>query len=302
MKNLEQSDIDQIIYLYVEEKYSISKLKKIFHKQFDDIKQILIDNGIKTRSQRESRKTYEYNESYFSLIDTEEKAYWLGFVYADGFITKKTNGSPVFGLTLGEIEPLEKLNKCMNSNKAIGKYLHTTSYSAGRSYEYKLAFCSPQLVADLEKWGVVENKTFKLKFPNFLDEKLIPHFVRGYFDGDGSVFLHIVKSKDKNKEYLSLGTQFCGTYSFLTELAKYIDAETCIFRDNRKDTDCWRIQFQSNLKSLKLYHYMYKNCGDLCLSRKREKFEDFIKERGSTTTIGNPTRKYEYKNLCYLED
>lgn len=300
MRKLEQNEIDQILHLYCKEKYSISKLKTLFKLQFGDIKKILVDNGVTTRSQRESRKTYVYNEDYFSEIDTKDKAYWLGFIYADGFITKKTNGSPVFGMTLGEIEPLEKLNKYMSSNKPIGEYKKTGSYS-DKSIEYKLAFCSPKLVSDLEKWGVVENKTFKLKFPEFLDLNLISHFIRGYFDGDGSVYLHIQKTKDK--EYIFLGSQFSGIRTFLTDLSKYINAESCVYKDNRKQTDCWNIRLNSNIRSLNLYHYLYKDCGDLFLSRKREKFENFIKERGSTTTISNPIYgDSEYLNLCYLED
>jgi hypothetical protein len=59
----------------------------------------------------------------------------------------------------------------------------------------------------------------------------------------------------------------------------------------------------SNIRCLKLYHYMYHNSGDMYLSRKRRKFEDFIIDRGSTTTIVNPIyNNAEYKDLCYLED
>lgn len=47
---------------------------------------------------------------------------------------------------------------------------------------------------------------------------------------------------------------------------------------------------------------MYKDCDDLYLSRKKEKFENFIKDKGSTTIITNPTNNKEYLNLCYLED
>ena len=80
--------------------------------------------------------------------------------------------------------------------------------------------------------------------------------------------------------------------------------EKCLYQDKRKETDCWRIQLNSNLRSLRLYHYMYKDCPDeIYLSRKREKFENFIKERGSETTIANPIYSdAEYKDLCYLED
>lgn len=58
----------------------------------------------------------------------------------------------------------------------------------------------------------------------------------------------------------------------------------------------------SNIRSLELYHYMYKDCDDLYLSRKKEKFENFIKDKGSTTIITNPTSSKEYIDLCYLED
>lgn len=300
MRQLSNEEIRKMKYLYTCERVSISKLRKVFKLQFDDIKKVLLENDVYVRTQRESRLTYQYDENYFSEIDTPDKAYWLGFIYADGFITKRANGSPVFGLTLADKEPLEKLNECLWSNKPIGKYKKTNSYS-DKSTEYKLAFCSSKMVSNLEKWGCVENKTFKLKFPTFLSNELIPHFIRGYFDGDGSVFLHIQKVKDK--EYAMLGSQFCGIKSFLIDLAKYIDAESCIYKDKRKETDCWRIQLESNIRSLKLYHYMYHNSGNMFLTRKRKKFEDFIKDRGSTTTISNPTYSdTEYKKLCYLED
>ena len=305
MRKLTEQEIKDIVRLYTEEKMSISKLRPIFKLQFEDIKQVLIDNGIQPRSHRDSRKIYNYDESYFSRIDTPDKAYWLGFIYADGFITKHTNGSPVFGITLAESEPLEKIKKAMKSNKPIGMYKKTNSYSS-KSIEYKLAFCSKQLVEDLEKWGCVENKTFKLKFPDFLDENLIPHFIRGYFDGDGSVYLHTQKTN--GKEYIMLGSQFTGIKSFLEEMVKHFnflhDNEKCLYQDTRKETDCWNIQLNSNLRTLKLYHYMYKDCPEnICLSRKRKKFEDFIKDRGSTTIITNPIYgDAEYKNLCYLED
>lgn len=284
---------------------SISKLRPMFKLQHEDIKQVLINNGIQPRSHRDSRKTYDYDESYFSTIDTPDKAYWLGFVYADGFITKHANGSPVFGITLAEDEPLEKIKKAMKSNKRIGVYKKTNGYS-DKSIEYKLAFCSNQLVSDLEKWGCVENKTFKLKFPDFLNEDLIPHFIRGYFDGDGSVYLHAQKTN--NKEYQILGAQFAGIYDFLNEMIKHFnflnEDEKCLYQDTRKETDCWRIQLNSNIRALKLYHYMYKDCpNDICLSRKRNKFEEFIKERGSTTIIANPIYgDAEYIKLCYIED
>lgn len=300
MRNLEEKEIKDIIYLYSCKRVSLNKIRKMFKLQFEDVKNILLNNNIEIRNHRESRLTYNYNENYFSVINTPEKAYWLGFIYADGFITKRANGNPVFGITLAEIEPLEKLNECLNSNKPIYKYEKTSGYKSN-SIEYKLAFTSKKLVEDLEKWGCVENKTFKLVFPKFLDSNLIPHFIRGYFDGDGSAYYHVQKTKIK--EYTILSVQFCGIESFLKDLATHIGVESCIYKDNRKNTNCYKIQLSSNIRSLKLYHYMYKNSNGLFLTRKKEKFEKFIKDRGSTTTISNPTyENVEYKKLCFIED
>lgn len=298
MRQLSLEEKSEIIKSY-QEGVAANILKKRFKLQFQDIKAILIEHGITPKTQRESRKSYKYNESYFEIIDTPEKAYWLGFIYADGFITRKTNGSAVFGLTLAEEEPLIKLNQCLESDKPIGKYKKVNGYNPN-SVEYKLAFCSDKMVSDLEKHGCVERKTFKLKFPN-LDSGLISHFIRGYFDGDGSVFLHIQKAN--NTEYIMLGVTICGIKSFLDDLSKHIGFENYIYKDKRKETDCYSIKLASNIGCLKLYHYLYSNANNMYLTRKKNKFDNFIKDRGSTTTISNPIYgDAEYKKLCYIED
>ena len=88
MRQLSSEEIQEIISLY-QEGVSSSKLQKQFRLQYHDIKEILLAHGIQVRTHRESRIKYKRNENYFSYIDTPEKAYWLGFIYADGFITKK---------------------------------------------------------------------------------------------------------------------------------------------------------------------------------------------------------------------
>ena len=234
------------------------------------------------------------NENYFQKLDSKDKAYFLGFIYADGFITKRSQGQSILGLTLAEIEPIDKFKKYIQTDKKVGYYKKTNSYS-DKSYEYKLALISDKLVADIEKLGVTERKTLTLTFPD-LREDLIPHFIRGYFDGDGSVFLHDSEGR--------LGINICGTKEFLTTLSKhlsFIEEGQCVYKEERKETNCWNLKLTSNIRSLELYHYMYKDCDDLYLSRKKEKFENFIKDKGSTTIITNPTNK-EYLKLCYLED
>lgn len=147
---LTNENVQEIIRLYTKEKISLHKIEKQFRISDSRLKRILKENDIHIRSHQESKKIYEYNENYFDTIDTPDKAYWLGFIYADGYITKYTHGSNVFGITLAEIEPLEKLNKCMESNMRIRPYTKTGGFKT-ESTEYKLTFCNDKLVSDLEK-------------------------------------------------------------------------------------------------------------------------------------------------------
>ena len=304
MKKFSEEIINEILQKY-DKGQSITSLNKEYHTT--KVRDLLIENNRQVPESRKGiggrKRQCTLNENYFQELDSKDKAYFLGFIYADGFITKPSHGQNILGLTLAEIEPIDKFKKYIQTNKKVGYYKKTSSYS-NKSYEYKLALNSDKLVSDIEKLGVIERKTLTLTFPN-LREDLIPHFIRGYFDGDGSVFLH----KDSREEYSYneyLGINICGTKEFLIALTKhlpFLEEGQCIYKEERKETNCWNLKMASNIRSLELYHYMYKDCNDLYLSRKREKFENLIKDKGSTTIITNPTNNNkEYINLCYLED
>lgn len=66
-------------------------------------------------------KKYQVNENYFEKIDSEEKAYWLGFLYADGNVRMHKNKSGILKLKLKQSDKkhIEKFSKCLNSNYPI---------------------------------------------------------------------------------------------------------------------------------------------------------------------------------------
>ena len=303
MKKFSEEIINEILQKY-DNGQSITSLNKEYHTT--KVRDLLIENNRQVPESRKGvggrKRQCTLNENYFQELDSKDKAYFLGFIYADGFITKRSQGQNILGLTLAEIEPIDKFKNYIQTDKKVGYYKKSNGYS-DKSYEYKLALISDKLVSDIEKLGVVERKTLTLTFPD-IREDLIPHFIRGYFDGDGSVFLY----KDSRKEYSYneyLGINICGTKEFLVALTKhlpFLEEGQCIYKEKRRETNCWNLKMISNIRSLELYHYMYKDCDDLYLSRKREKFENFIKDKGSTTIITNPTSNKEYLNLCYLED
>jgi hypothetical protein len=241
-------------------------------------------------------RKYNFNENYFENIDTEEKAYWLGFFFADGCITINKKGDNKqylqykIQLTSIDVEVIENFSKVIGySNSKISVY---------KDKYYYLHLTSKKMFDDLSALKCTERKSLTLTFPN-IDQIYISHFIRGYFDGDGSISTRDQNVKFKNHIaiYKNANINFCGTLEFLTELKFKLpflsNSNLKIEKDKRKSTNCYNLRF-SGYKRVKLfYDYIYTN--SLFLFRKNEKFKQFFKERASTTIIGNPIRG-PYKN------
>lgn len=116
------------------------------------------------------------DSSTFDVIDTPEKAYWLGFIFADGYVSKENN----FELSLA-IKDLDHLNKFKEFIKFGGKI-----YIDDKVGRCRLQFQDPQIVNSLKRIGCVNRKSLILRFPD-IHEYLKSHFIRGYFDGDGCI-------------------------------------------------------------------------------------------------------------------
>lgn len=256
------------------------------------IKDRLKNNGVKIRNLRDSHLIKRFNENYFDIIDTEDKAYFLGFIYADGNVRinihKKGYKSYITSIAQMEKEPLEKFIKCINGeNIKISEYL-----SKNKTIVYSVSLNSKTLFDSLVLNGCIPNKSLILEFPK-INDNLINHFIRGYFDGDGSVFKtkNKVKYKTHSAIYEYSGVSICGTYEFLSELKNSIShfLKGNLYKEKRKSTNTWYLRFDSNKTTKIFYEYLYKESKTF-LQRKKNKFEQLINERGSTTIIGVPKR------------
>ena len=130
-------------------------------------------------------KLYDLKEDYFDIINTNNKAYWLGLLLSDGTIYKN-NSSYTLGLTLLNEDSylLSLLLNEINSDSKIN--IINNKYS-------NIKICNKRICESLISHGVVENKSMIVKLPN-VDETLLPHLIRGIFDGDGTISI----SKNKN--------------------------------------------------------------------------------------------------------
>ena len=236
--------------------------------------------GLKTFKNDVQSKKYNCNENYFELIDTEDKAYWLGFLYADGYIQNKTNnGNRKLGISLSkkDIEHLNKFNKCIESNYKIKEYkVGKSGYVEGSPY-CRLLITSKKMTDDLIDKGCVEHKTNIIKFPTKeqVPKELIRHFIRGYFDGDGSIYY--IKGCKTIEQY---SIDFLGTDDFLIGIMNTLINEGIInrkykFEKRREGQIVSRFRFGGNGAVLRFCHYIYDNT-TIYLDRKFDRYQKLL--------------------------
>jgi predicted DNA-binding protein YlxM (UPF0122 family) len=230
------------------------------------IQQILIKNGIQLRLQNyTSRKHTLTDVHYFNRIDTEEKAYILGLLFADGNINK--NG---FEISLAETdkELLDKLsiifyNKIIlgyRKSKLCGKYVSKP--------QYRLIVTSQIIKNDLIKHGCVQSKTFKIVLPK-LNIDLYRHFIRGYFDGDGSICI-------PSKKPQNITITITSNKKFCDELAEYIKSIINVNTKSiirYKNVGCVRLTGRKQI--IRFMNWIYTD-SNLFLERKFNKYKNYI--------------------------
>ena len=187
----------ELIAKYETGKYLCSDLSTEFQVSRPAISIQFKKRGIKLNKHRaRTNRKYTLNEQYFDVIDTQEKAYFLGFLYADG--TNCKNGRRV-DLTLAEEdkEILEKLAVLVDSNKPLIR-VKIKDKQPTRQDQFCFSMNGTRISQRLTDLGCMNNKTFKLKFPTKeqVPEHLRRHFIRGYFDGDGGISFTMPPSRN----------------------------------------------------------------------------------------------------------
>lgn len=209
---------------------SLAKIAEWAGKSPATIKYHLNKAGVAMRSNKENSRRYSVNHQYFTFVDSEDKAYWLGFMFADGHVSS-SQGKRAF-LTLGakDKEHIEKFRQSIVTDAPIGIYHSETPY--GPVDYVRLTVCSDTIYDDLVRHGCVERKSNILSPPEGLRTDLVRHFIRGYNDGDGSVYASSIK--------------MVGTKSFIEWVASKLPGAVSVRQDKRRDfTWCLDAGYQS---------------------------------------------------------
>lgn len=265
----------EIVTKYQTGQYNCQNLADEFDVTRNHIKKILNRRGITKLHHRQ----YTLNEHYFDEINTEDKAYFLGLLFADGYNYEKKNN---IHLSLQERDRhiLEIFKEKLQTNRPISISILEQH---GWANSCRLSITNKNISNQLRRYGCTQKKSLTLTFPStkLIPKYLLHHFVRGYFDGDGSISFY----KDKN-EYTRYNFDITSTEKFCNSLSTvfrvYTKTKINCFRANagKENLITSRIATTGKTKIVSILDWLYKDA-TIYLNRK---YEIYLQIKNCKTT------------------
>ena len=236
-------------YDFFDQQYTKKAIYSFCYHNQKSIKKI--SEAERSKIQSQNARKYHINQDFFKTW-SHNMAYILGLWWADGCIY----GGKMFDITLH------------SKDKYILKKIAENLEYEGKLYDYvdrqaaRLNFSCVVIYNDIVNLGGTERKSLTTLFPTVVPEEYLPDFIRGYFDGDGSVY---------NRKGGRINTAFtCGSKSFLDVLLTILKEKAGV-QGGSYDASSMSLRF-GNKDSLKIGNYIYKDNPELFLLRKRSKF------------------------------
>lgn len=222
--------------------------------------------GIPITLYKVDKRRYDVEDTYFDVIDTESKAYILGLLASDGYVISEKD-TVFLKLSTQDEETVKFVRDSISPKKPLyyeragtPRILGKVSRSAGAC---KVEIRSSKLVKSLEVLGITDRKTGNEIYPTIPDN-MHQHFIRGFFDGDGSVSYTVGKPLKTLNLYIC-----CTNHAFLVEVQKKVGG--AIYTEVRgKYKTMYRLMFTNKKSAFGFMQFMYKN-STVRMSRKFEK-------------------------------
>lgn len=263
-----------------DEIHNISKISKELGEH-----QQAVTNVLKKYLKKTSFRPSIRNIDYFSIIDSHEKAYIVGFIAADGSLVKKKKGNSAAALTITlkyeDRSILEFIKSQLGNEHSLKIIKRKSSYNKDKEIHHcRFVLANKKIEEDLNKLGIIPNKSLIIQdIIKNIPLEFRDSFIIGYFDGDGSVSKNntikrkYVKNENKIKEYPchNLIIQIRGTKSFLEGVCEHLNISKCFIK---KYDSTYRLYF-SNKKDVVKFFNCYKNL-NFFLQRKYDIFLERI--------------------------
>lgn len=229
-----------------------------------------------------------FNEHFFDVIDNEKKAYWIGFIWCDGYMAIRNrcgrkSTSYEFKLTLKEDDyrHLEKFNQDLDGNYKVNYYNMSSGFVSG-SKEARLLITNQHFGKTLvEKYGLIPNRSDCSKIMQNIPEYLMPHFIRGVIEADGSFCKYRITEKGYgvDKYHISIGTN----EDILRMIEKHLMDNRIINVSERKlnqrheggDGAYRTLEISGKTQCLNILNYIYQGA-NIYLDRKYERYLDIV--------------------------
>lgn len=231
------------------------------------------------------RRKYTIDDEYFEKIDTEEKAYFLGLLYADGCLCPNHNSVKLF-LKYDDVEILEKFKTSIGSDKPliyikaaeVKGFKNSIENRGVRKPQWGMCVTNEKFRKNCENKGLTTRKSLTLKFPTEeqVPKELMRHFIRGYFDGDGTINL---PGKSKSDRFAIISTyDFCKTLKEIIERELSINVIISNYI-NKVSPITKYASVYGRMQLIKLYDYLYKD-STVFFKRKYDRFTGIKNKKG----------------------
>lgn len=227
-------------------------------------------------------KRVKFDIHIFDTIDTEEKSYWLGYLYSDGCVSGGDRNMITVVSSLKDIDHIKKFKKFLKDEREGNHILLRTDTikATGKTYEEcSYTVYSKHLKNKLIEYGCTPRKSLTLKFPDekiFARKELIYDFIRGYVDGDGCITSR--RRVKSNRLVISI----LGTEEFLKGVQKYFPQFVSIYKYNTRENKARYISASSD-KGDQVTYQLYEHA-TIYLSRKYERYAALCRLHNSETS------------------
>ena len=240
-KEFWEKEKDKVIDMYVNQEMRTGEIAKLYNCWNTTVANHLKEWGFDLNKERHNA-IYKVDTHFFDEIDTEEKAYFLGLLLADGHISTRN----AIMLTMKDIDIIEKYKKEIKSNKEIKQ---------DKYGNYYLNITSKTICDTLRRYGFHNRKSYEFDIDKILKsipELLLHHFVRGMFDGDGSIQIYEYDYLKKPQYHLG----YTGLQNIVDFIKRYFDLHT----KTVKETDITFTCVTSCTKDIKrIFNLLYKD-------------------------------------------
>ena len=258
-------------------------------------------SDLKMRAKSCGWKKYHFDYNYLDKIDTEDKAYFLGFLYADGNLYKPYRKISM-ELHERDIHILEKFKENLKSTYPLVFWKRKLKVSGNINTYVTLAIIDKHFSEVCEKLGIIPRKSLFIKFPNrdIIPENLVRHFVRGYFDGDGSISW----SADGGRTpYVSIIATDEFSKSIQQEFYKITGINGLVAPTNEtRGMSFFRLS--GRIKGLLFLKWIYDGA-TIYLNRKYDKYKEFLdwypKELEKNNRKDEQTKKIDLERILHLD-